>query len=72
MDLEKRAKLFKLLWSSFISNGYRGLFLWGQSGRGVKLTTHLHLVQSSTMRGAIPPLPNMPSWRDAHLKWQGF
>jgi len=29
----------------------------GQSGQGVKLTTHLHLVQGSRMRGDIPPLP---------------
>jgi len=28
----------------------------GQSGRGVKLTTHLHLVQSLRMHGAISPL----------------
>jgi hypothetical protein len=34
----------------------------------VKLTTHLHLVPSSRMRGAIPPLSNMPSWRGALLK----
>jgi len=27
------------------------------AGRGVKLTTHLHLVPRSRMRGAIPPLP---------------
>jgi len=33
-----------------------GLFPWGQSGRGVKLTTHLHLESRSTMRGPIPPL----------------
>jgi hypothetical protein len=29
---------------SLLSNGYWGLFLRGQSGRSVKLTTHLHLV----------------------------
>jgi hypothetical protein len=29
---------------------------WGWSGSGVKLTTHLHLVPRSKMRGAIPPL----------------
>jgi hypothetical protein len=28
-----------------------------ESDRGVKLTTHLHLVPRSRMRGAIPPLP---------------
>jgi len=27
------------------------------SGRGVKLTTHLHLVPMTRMCGAIPPLP---------------
>jgi hypothetical protein len=46
------------LWSppSLLYNGYyQGL--WGWSGRGVKLTTHLHLVPRSRMRGAIPPLP---------------
>jgi hypothetical protein len=35
--------------------------LCGQSGRGVKLTTHLHLVLRSRMRGAIPPLPQYVS-----------
>jgi hypothetical protein len=30
--------------------------------------THLHLVPRSRMRGAIPPLPNTPSWSDAQLK----
>jgi hypothetical protein len=36
---------------------YRGLYPWGYSGRGVKLTTHPHLVPKSRMRGAIPPFP---------------
>jgi hypothetical protein len=31
------------------SNGYRGLFPWDYSSRGVKLTTHLHLVPKSRM-----------------------
>jgi hypothetical protein len=29
----------------------------GGAGRGVKLTTHLHVVPRSRMRGARPPLP---------------
>jgi hypothetical protein len=29
---------------------------------------NLHLVLRSRMRGAIPPLPNTSSWRDAQLK----
>jgi len=33
----------------------------------MKLTTHL-IVPRSRMRGAIPPLPSMPSWRGAQLK----
>jgi hypothetical protein len=43
--------------SSLLSNGYQGLFPWGQNGREVKPTTHLHLVPRSRIRGAIPPLP---------------
>jgi hypothetical protein len=54
--------------SSLLSNGYQGHFPWGQRGRDVKLTTHLHLPQKSRMRGAIPPVPNTPSWRGAQLK----
>jgi hypothetical protein len=30
--------------------------------------THLHVVPRSRMRGAIPPLPNTPSWRGAQLQ----
>jgi hypothetical protein len=43
---------------SLLSSGYQKLFLWGYSGRAVKLTTHLQLVLRSRMRGAILPLPN--------------
>jgi len=41
------------LWgpASLLPNVYQALFPWRQSGRGVKLTTHIHLV-----REAIPPL----------------
>jgi hypothetical protein len=57
------------LWGPFIllSSGYRRLFSQGQSGRGVKLTTHLHLVPRLLMRGAVPPLPQTYSWRGALL-----
>jgi hypothetical protein len=40
----------------------------GWSDRIVKLTTHLHLVPKSRMRGATPPLLNTPSWRGAQLQ----
>jgi hypothetical protein len=41
---------------SLLSNGYKGFFLWEQSCRNVKLTTHLQLVPM-LMRGDISPLP---------------
>jgi hypothetical protein len=40
---------------SLIGNGYQD----------VKLTTHLHLMPTSRMRGDIPPLPSTSSWRGA-------
>jgi hypothetical protein len=43
--------------------GTGGLLLWRCSGRGVKLTTHLNLLPTSRMRGAIPPLRNTSSLR---------
>jgi hypothetical protein len=47
------------LWGplSILSNGYQRLFPWGKSGRGVKLTIHLHLVPRLRVRGAIHVLP---------------
>jgi hypothetical protein len=47
------------LWGppSFLSSGYQRLFRRGYSGRGVKLTTHLHLVPRLRMRRAIHPHP---------------
>jgi hypothetical protein len=42
-----------------------GSFSRGQSGRGVKLTTHLQLVPRSRKCGSIHPLPHLSSWRNA-------
>jgi hypothetical protein len=36
---------------------YRGLNSWGKSGRGVNMTTLLHLVPRLRMNKVIPPLP---------------
>jgi len=38
-------------------------FPWGWSSRGVKLTTHLHLVPSSRMRELFLHSPNTSPWR---------
>jgi hypothetical protein len=35
------------------------------SGRGVNLTTHLHLAPRLRMHGDIPPIPHTLSWRGA-------
>jgi len=44
------------LWSplSLLSNGFQELSPWWYSGRGMKLTTHLHLVLRSRIHGAFP------------------
>jgi hypothetical protein len=46
-----------------LSNGYRGLFLWGLSCRAVKLTTHLHLVPNLRICEDISPLSHKSSRR---------
>jgi hypothetical protein len=50
------------LWGppSLRSSGYRG-----QSGRDVKVTTHICLESILGIRAAIPPLPHTSSWRGA-------
>jgi hypothetical protein len=50
-----------------LPNGCQGISILGQSGRGVKLTTHHHLVPTSKIRGSIHSVPNTPSWRSAKL-----
>ena len=40
-----------------------GLLSGGQISRGVKLITHLHRVLRLRMRGSIPLLPDVASWR---------
>jgi hypothetical protein len=56
-----------------LSNGYLGLFLWGKSGRGVKLTTPLYLVPRPNMSGAISPLPQYAfmTWCSVKIKSPG-
>jgi hypothetical protein len=39
----------------------------GLKRRGVKLSTHLHLVPRSRMRGAVLPLLNTSSWHGAYI-----
>jgi hypothetical protein len=39
----------------------------GVNVRYMKLTAQLHIVTKLRMRGAIPPLPNTPSWCGASL-----
>jgi hypothetical protein len=56
---------------SLLSSGYQGLFPWGWSGQGVKLTTHLYLVLRSRMHGAIPLLPQYAFMAWCSVKAQG-
>jgi hypothetical protein len=57
------------LWGlpNLLFNEYQRLFPRGESGRRVKLTTHLELVPRSRKHGSIHPLPHTPSWRNAEL-----
>jgi hypothetical protein len=60
-------KLSDRLWAPTrpVSNWYCGLFPWKQSGWGMKLTTHLHLVLRLGLSELIPPFPRVSSWYDA-------
>jgi hypothetical protein len=49
------------------TNGYWGLFPWGQSGQDMKLTALRQLVQRSREKGSIYPLLHIPSWHSAGL-----
>jgi len=57
-----------------LSNGYQGLFTRGWSGRGAKLTTHLHLLPRSKISGTIPPLPQyvFMAWCSVQKKHRKF
>jgi hypothetical protein len=45
---------------SLISNGYQGLFVWGWSVQGVKLSTHLHLALRSKNAWNYTSTPSIP------------
>jgi len=43
------------------------LFPQGWSSQGMKLTTHLYLIPTLRMHGALPLLPHMSSWCGSYL-----
>jgi hypothetical protein len=47
---------------------YHGFLSWGQSSQSMKMTTHLHLVLSSRMHGALLSLTYMA--HDVVLKYK--
>jgi hypothetical protein len=61
------------LWGppSLISNGYQRLFPWGQNGRGVNLTTHLHLVLRSKNEWSCASTPQYAFMAWCSVKSQG-
>jgi len=46
---------------SYVHNGYRDFFFHIDSGRGIKLATHIHLLASLRMRRTLPPLHHTSS-----------
>ena len=57
-------KYWEQIWGphNIIFNAYCGDVLQQQSGRSIKVTTHLNLVSRSGISATVPPLPHMPSW----------
>jgi hypothetical protein len=58
--------MFSRLALESIQSPIQGLFLWGWSCWGVKLTTHLQLVPRSWILGSIHPLLHAPSWHSVY------
>jgi hypothetical protein len=58
------------LWGlpSLLHTGYRGIFPWGYGGRGVKLTTRLHLLRGQECVELYLHSSNTPSLRVTQLK----
>jgi len=63
------------LWGppSLLSNGSQGHFSWRQSGRDVKLTTHLHLMRRSKNAWSYNSIPQhaFMAWCSVLKKAQG-
>jgi hypothetical protein len=69
-SIPEKSKEFSLLRSVRSGSGihpiqYRAIFPPWLSGRGMKLTAHLHLVPRLRMSKTIPSLPHTSSWRGA-------
>ena len=52
---------------SLLASEYEGLFTRGQSGRDLKLTSRLYLLQRLRLRGAVLTLLYADSWHCALL-----
>ena len=56
-----------VLSDSRVNHGHRFLFSVFKGGRSMKLNVHQHLAAKLSIRGAIPALPHMTSWRGVSL-----